>query len=82
MASLAEHLAKTHAYMRCYTWNNHADSQQTCVFFSKGKYESHVGYVEKMKKSKSYWYGTPPRSRFLNWLGHKLLELAWGERFI
>jgi len=77
MASRIEHEAKAHAYMRCATWDANTKDAESCYWFSKQKWESHEEYLRKMKATGAYWYGSPPRNRFLNWLGHKLIEWAW-----
>lgn len=81
MASLIEHEAKEHAYMRVHGWNKHAGNLESALFFSEKKYDGHKLYIKEMKEKKAYWYGTPPRSKVLNWLAHKLYEAAWGIKF-
>lgn len=80
MASKIEHYCKWDSYMRTVTWGNGLkDHPESILFLPKEKMKAHRCYIEQMEKEGSYFYGSPPRSRFLNWLGHKCLELAWGR---
>lgn len=60
--------------MRCKTWG-----ERSATWHAKEQMEKHQTYIDVMRTTGHYWYGTPPRSKFLNWLAHKLLELAWGR---
>lgn len=77
MASKIEHHCKRSAHQDTVLWAAGLDSQKD--FLAKEKEKAHTKYIEEMNKSGRYYYGSPPRSRFLNWLGHKCLELAWGH---
>jgi len=81
MASRIEHASKRDAYQRVYLWAKREaeDTRGSGAWFAREKAEGHDGYMEEMEKSGRYWVCTPPRSRFINWLAHKLLEWTWGH---
>ena len=77
MSSKIEHYAKFNAYSMCARDAEFINKQKDN--YPREKAESHNEYIKDMATNKKYYYGSPPRSKFLNWLGHKLLELAWGD---
>lgn len=77
MASKIEHYCKHRAHQDTVLWAAGLTTQKD--FLAKEKEKAHAAYIREMKESGKYYYGSPPRSRFLNWLGHKCLELAWGR---
>lgn len=81
MSSRIEHQCKWDAYMRTVTWaaSPMMNDKQSILHLPKEKMEAHRKYLDEMNATGAYFYGSPPRSRFLNWLGHKCLELAWGK---
>lgn len=74
MSARIEHEAKAHAYSLCSLWKTDGG------WYAKEKYEAHAQYLEDMRKSGKYYYGTPPRSRLrrlANYIGHLLIYWAW-----
>lgn len=81
MASKIEHHAKRSAHMDTVMWakSDLMNDKKGIMHLPTSKYKSHAEYCEEMKKNGKYYHGSPPRSKILNWLGHKLLEIAWGK---
>jgi hypothetical protein len=80
MSAKIIHYAKRHAYLMCFSWNRGIDKEGHCTEYSKRKYESHTKYCKDIEDNESYYFGTPPKTRFkifCNYLAHKLLEYAW-----
>ena len=80
MASKIEHCAKWDAYLATVAWGKGLDDKESILHLPKEKMKAHKQYIDEMNASGKYYYGSPPKSKLLNWLGHKCLEIAWGKR--
>lgn len=77
MASKIEHLVKYDAYSDALAWSRGVE-KESIIWFLEQKANQHKDYLKKVNNATHY--GTPPKNRFLNWLGHKCLVWAWGRK--
>lgn len=81
MASRIEHHAKKSAYEKCIMWGEDLGvSKDDMLWSERQNLAAHESYCADMVKTGRYWYGKPPRNRFLNWVAHKLLEFCWATK--